>query len=94
MRCRDVADGCLEDHFGEAVVEFNVERWGSEALAFTGSVRLEHSLLGRSWTAHADRHQKSADVVLERRTFSPAQRRRFFGIGFRSSPSCALNFHS
>ena len=28
----DETDGCLEDHFGEAVVEFNVERWGSEAL--------------------------------------------------------------
>ena len=30
MRCRDVSDGGLGDHFGEAVVEFNVERWGSE----------------------------------------------------------------
>ena len=32
VRRRDVSDGCLEDHFGEAVVEFNVERWGSEGL--------------------------------------------------------------
>ena len=32
VRCRDVSDGRLGGHSGEAVVECDVERWGSEAL--------------------------------------------------------------
>ena len=32
VRCRDVSDGRLRGHSGEAVVECDVERWCSEAL--------------------------------------------------------------
>ena len=70
----------------------NLKHWLHSIRA--GSVRLERRVWRRSWTAHADRHQKSADAVLWRRRRRTGQRRRFFEVGFRSSPSCASNSHS
>ena len=60
----------------------------------TGFVSVERTLSGTSWRAHADRHQKSADAVLWGRCLRTGQRRRFFEIGFRSSPSWSLILHS